>query len=197
MKNFKIKTYTPKLSKAIQHHLCDNGFAKDLHRTFIDEACPVIYVNNQRKVTYTYVRKDQDYPEVTLDQFFSPHFFKPEFPTCWEDLPQKYASRRSLWLDRHKELCKSDEDVLRLYEADSKLRDLMRFYRDQHEEGWKPDWDTTVINHCVVFSDGVWKVLKYHTTGIPYSFPTKELAETFLKNFGDNLLEEVKPLFNS
>jgi hypothetical protein len=78
-----------------------------------------------------------------------------------------------------------------------KLLILRNIYRNSYQKGWRPDWDSDFrIKYIIYLPHNKWKINSFVHFPFPFSFPTKELAEQFLNNFKDNLLEEVKPLFS-
>ena len=71
------------------------------------------------------------------------------------------------------------------------LRDA---YRDSYEKGWKPDVsNTNIIKYNIACTNCGFGVYDYYTITRFLSFPTRELAEEFLKNFKE-LIEKAKDL---
>ena len=66
----------------------------------------------------------------------------------------------------------------------------LRCLREYYRQGWKPDWsDYEQVKYCIVENDGIIEVGKYWQGRQFLAFQTQELAEKFLKNFRDIIIE--------
>lgn len=79
-----------------------------------------------------------------------------------------------------------------LNDASKALCQLVR-YRDDWNEGWVPNWKHGDLKHFIEFYEDVAWVSCGANHQKPLTFKTKELAESFMKEF-KNLLETAKPL---
>ena len=75
------------------------------------------------------------------------------------------------------------------------LRDEYRRIANGGKE-WAPNWnDNDQKKYGIMIYISTWEWYKIFNDPHIFSFPTRESAELFLKNFKDTLLKEVKPLF--
>lgn len=78
-------------------------------------------------------------------------------------------------------------------EAMLALCQLLTIREKEYTKGWEPDWSSPIGKNviCIIKNEPVVS-LRYNTSQILF-FPTRELAEEFLKNWKD-LIEIAKPL---
>ena len=124
-----------------------------------------------------------------------------ELPKSWEELEKvqgAYVSGDKIETIGNVPVDNTMKDIfpsVELAQASLALAQLLQL-RDRYRDGWKPDWDNNDYNYCI-YIDGNWETMD--NSGVPdcFSFQSSKIRDKFLKNFRDNLLEEVKPLFNS
>ena len=65
--------------------------------------------------------------------------------------------------------------------------------RDRYNDGWKPDWETSTMKHCIYFSkDKVKDGCQFDHSRV-LAFKHASIRDKFLENFKD-LIEIAKPL---
>lgn len=125
-------------------------------------------------------KKGGELKEIALQAFSEKEL--NSFPKSWEEYCRK-----------HKSICLSTryaDNILLKYDALLKLEQL----RNCWWNGWEPDWnDEKQTKYCIVYYKGEFKISILCETRHFLSFPTKEMAEEFLKCFRD-LIEQAGDL---
>lgn len=187
----------------------DNG---NLACTFGQNLKLYTEMKEERNITLTidkakeWYKKGGDLKEVAL-QAFKEEELNPPLPRSWEEFcknnPIKtseavictestivtcdYSGIRDSDCDR--EICPSRKSA-EAHLAMIQLEQLRNYWR----QGWKPDWnDDQQTKYCVVYDREEFKINILYETRLFLSFPTKEMAEEFLKCFRD-LIEKAGDL---
>lgn len=124
---------------------------------------------------------------------------KPKYPKTWKELG---------WLDGYR--VDANSSIIAFYGATHttstktyatkqqalsfgliypQLTQLMKVYRG----GWEPDWnDVKMAKYCIIIADGDTRVISYNRYVQHLSFPTRALAQQFLTDHRDLILEFYK-----
>ena len=89
----------------------------------------------------------------------------------------------------------TDRNLLPNIEAAIAHRALMQLHqlRDCYRQGWIPDWKEDSVKYVIIrntdVSDKRYRIVAYRHISLFLSFPTRELAEEFLTNFDELLIQ--------
>ena len=141
-------------------------------------------------------------------QAFTEEELKNSLPKTWEEWAEQNIRRDVYYIDdfsefkyttlansssHYKNSLNTKEDC-EAHLALMQLHVLRDAYRDSYEKGWKPDVsNTNLIKYNIACTNCGFGVYDYYTITRFLSFPTRELAEEFLKNFKE-LIEKAKDL---
>ena len=130
---------------------------------------------------------------------------KPEFPTTWEACIDKLNDSKTKFchITSGSELyesysCPKDfigYNTLPSKEIAKKFLILQKLYtcRQAYIEDWKPDWSDSSKKYVIVYDSNKITIEYCWYTPRSFSFPSRKMAEEFLKNFKAEL-EQVKDL---
>ena len=139
-------------------------------------------------------------------QAFEEKELKNSLPKTWEEWAEQNVNKPIYCIDRDSRILDRNLRIDNTYKnsintkKDAKahlalmqLHVLRDVYRDSYQKGWKPDWFETSTKYYIEYFENNLEVETCIYRGYFLSFPTRELAEEFLKNFKD-LIEKAKDL---
>lgn len=140
-------------------------------------------------------------------QAFEEKELKCSLPKTWEEWAEQNVNKPIYCIDRDSRILDRNLRIDNTYKnsintkkdaeahlALMQLHVLRDAYRDSYQKGWKPDVSNTNQNQWnIAFTNCGFEIYDSYTVTRFLSFPTRELAEEFLKNFKE-LIEKVKDL---
>lgn len=124
-------------------------------------------------------------------QAFKEKELKDSLPKTWEEW--KENNKATYYVPSCLENKLVNEKDVEAHIALIQLHVLRDAYRDSYEKGWKPDWSKRSTKYYIDYFENNLDVEECIHRGYFLSFPTRELAEEFLKNFKE-LIEKAKDL---
>ena len=125
----------------------------------------------------------------------------PKLPETWEEFCELYSIKGwehfidsdslVLGAKEGKRLYKCDRNVLPSLEAAKAHLASMQLHqlRDCYRQGWIPDWKNGKIKYSICHYDGKYRAIQTVERSHFLTFQSMELAEKFLKNFKDLIIQ--------
>ena len=121
-------------------------------------------------------------------------------PETWEEFcklypvkeEERYIGKNSTITFKGEDRCVySDRNMLPSIEAASAHLALMQLHqlRDCYRQGWIPNWKDLKFKYCIYYVEDDYKICQSMTNNHFLSFQSRELAEKFLKNFKDMVIQ--------
>ena len=149
--------------------------------------------------------KGGEFKDLALSAFTEDEILISKLPKTWEEFCKNNLTKykKSYFIDRESSIkafvpsrvgdANIDRNLLPSREAAEQHLVLMQLHqlRDCYRQGWIPDFSNSYIfKYCIhkVNKDGI-KIFEHSTYNGFLSFQTKELAEEFLNNFRDLIVQ--------
>ena len=128
----------------------------------------------------------------------------PSLPKTWEEFCDRFKIHEEYHIDSASDIIKNEDDYYRdpllnrnllvSKEAANQHLALMQLHqlRDCYRQGWKPDWkDTSMSKYCIYYVNKEQKfdIDSFYERREFLSFQSRKLAEEFLNNFRDFILQ--------
>lgn len=147
-------------------------------------------------------KKGGELKEVALQAYTKEELKKVMLPKTWDEFCENYPTgKEEYFINGWSEIkpfyenytrCSSvDKNSLPSYEAAKAHLALMQLHqlRDCYRQGWAPDFTDDTLKHVICLIGGIPIVTTIYGTSNFLSFQTKKLAEEFLNNFKELIIE--------
>lgn len=149
---------------------------------------PEGYVIDEKKSTiYNIVFKKKDELPTTWEEFCKQNPFKQEefFISAFSQIRPSTRNGGERVLNKDENLLSTKEDA----KAHLALIQLHRL-RDVYRQGWVPDYkEVLTVKYAIRFINNSLCIIQTNTQSNFLTFQSKEIAEEFLENFEDLILE--------
>ena len=149
--------------------------------------------------------KGGEFKDLALSAFTKEEILMSKLPKTWEEFCKNYPYKCGVehYIDIKSNIVRCalangrdteyDRNLLPSKKAAEQHLALMQLHqlRDCYRQGWIPDFSNINIGkYCITktFNDGI-KIIKYYNHNRFLSFQTEELAEEFLNNFRDLIVQ--------
>lgn len=148
--------------------------------------------------------KGGELKDLALSAFTEDEILISKLPKTWEEFCKNnfFKYKKSYFIDRESSIkvfvssrvgdADIDRNLLPSREAAEQHLALMQLHqlRDCYRQGWIPDFENDDSKYCIfkIYKDDI-RILDYDTYNHFLSFQTKELAEEFLNNFRDLIVQ--------
>ena len=148
-----------------------------------------------------FYKKGGELRDLALSVYTKDELTRIELPRTWEEFCSKVSKKEvesyigtdsdilsAPYLYRHP---KRDRNVLPSQEAAKAHLALMQLHqlRDWYRQGWKPDWINNQCKHSIIFNRNTPEIVSSFACSCFLSFQSKEIAEEFLNNFRDLIIQ--------
>ena len=153
--------------------------------------------------------KGGEFKDLALAAFTEDEILISKLPKTWEEFCKNNLTKykKSYFIDRESSIkafvssrvgdANIDRNLLPSIEAAEQHLALMQLHqlRDCYRQGWTPDLEDESFKYCIEgYYNSDIRSIKYRVVNLSYtstflSFPTNELAEEFLNNFRDLIVQ--------
>ena len=124
----------------------------------------------------------------------------PKLPKTWEEFCELYPIKEGeKYIGLDSDLLSnggdraiySDKNMLPSEEAAKAHLALMQLHqlRDCYRQGWIPDWEDLKFKYCIYYVENDYKICQTMSNNHFLSFQSTAIAEKFLKNFKDLIIQ--------
>ena len=148
-----------------------------------------------------FYKKGGEFRDLALSAYTEEELTKVELPKTWEDFCYNYKIQNEYYIGADSIIRQVSLDNFRLPCRDSNLLPnrqaaeahlaLMQLHqlRDCYRQGWKPDLTVPESIFAIFCTKGKYSVEEFIYSSEFLSFQSKQLAEEFLNNFRDFILQ--------
>ena len=151
-----------------------------------------------------FYKKGGEFRDLALSAFTEEELTKVELPKTWEDFCYNYKIQNEYYIGSDSIIRQVSLDNFRLPCRDSNLLPnrraaevhlaLIKLHqlRDCYRQGWKPDWeDDSTPKYCIFFANKEQDldIYPFYERREFLSFQSRKLAEEFLNNFRELILQ--------
>ena len=152
-----------------------------------------------------FYKKGGEFKDLALSAYTEEELLEIILPKTWEEFCNNYTTQkgeyfidsnsiiRQVSLDNFRLPCR-DSNLLPNRQAAEAHLALIKLHqlRDCYRQGWKPDWkDNSLPKYCIYFVNKEQKldIYPFYERREFLSFQSRKLAEEFLNNFRDFILQ--------
>lgn len=144
-------------------------------------------IDEERSTIYNIVFKKKDELPATWEEFCKQNPFKQEefFVSAFSQIRPSTRTGSERVLNKDENLLSTKEDA----KAHLALIQLHRL-RDVYRQGWVPDYkEVLTVKYAIRFINNALCIIQTNTQSNFLTFQSQEIAEQFLENFEDLILE--------
>lgn len=144
-------------------------------------------IDEERSTIYNIVFKKKDKLPATWEEFCEQNPFKQEefFVSAFSQIRPSIRTGSERVLNKDENLLSTKEDA----KAHLALIQLHRL-RDVYRQGWVPNYkEVLTVKYAIKFVNNALFIIQTNTVNNFLTFQSKEIAEQFLENFEDLILE--------
>ena len=150
-----------------------------------------------------FYKKGGEFRDLALSAYTEEELLGIMLPKTWEEFCDLFKIHEEYHIDSASDIIKNEDDYYRdpllnrnllvSKEAANQHLALMQLHqlRDCYRQGWKPDWkDTSMPKYCIyVNKKQKFDISSFYERREFLSFQSRKLAEEFLNNFRDFILQ--------
>ena len=148
-----------------------------------------------------FYKKGGEFRDLALSAYTEEELTKVELPKTWEDFCYNYKIQNEYYIGADSIIRQVSLDNFRLPCRDSNLLPnrqaaeahlaLIKLHqlRDCYRQGWKPDLTVPESIFAIFYTKGKYSVEEFIYSSEFLSFQSRKLAEEFLNNFRDLILQ--------